>query len=87
MEREVRLSIDLNIDWNNILINLSAGLKFNLMNNANDHFEDYYSLCETFGFFLFDTVLYLGAYYYFGHIFPGVYGTARPFYFPVLVTN
>lgn len=56
------------------------------MNNANDHFEDYYSLCETFGFFLLDTILYLAAYYYFSQLFPGGYGTARPFYFPVTVT-
>lgn len=61
------------------------GLKFNLANNANDHFEDYYSLCETFGIFLFDTFLYLAMYSYFSQIFPGMYGTARPFYFPFTV--
>lgn len=58
-----------------------------MLNNANDHFEDYYSLCETFGIFLMDTMLYLATYYYFSHLFPGAYGTARPFYFPFMVTT
>ncbi|XP_037035767.1 ATP-binding cassette sub-family A member 3 isoform X2 [Bradysia coprophila] len=58
------------------------GLTFKIGRNANDHFEDYYSLGETLGFFLMDTILYLAVYYYFSQIFPGVYGTARPFYFP-----
>ncbi|KAJ6637353.1 Phospholipid-transporting ATPase ABCA3 [Pseudolycoriella hygida] len=63
------------------------GLKFSFSENANDHFEDFFSLCETFGFFLIDTVIYLSIYWYFSQVFPGIYGTAKPFYFPFRSSN
>ncbi|KAJ6642589.1 ATP-binding cassette sub-family A member 2, partial [Pseudolycoriella hygida] len=64
-----------------------GSLTFSISENANDLFEDYYSLCETFGILSMDAVIYLAIYWYFSQVFPGIYGTPKPFYFPLVSFN
>lgn len=44
-----------------------------------------YSMMQTYILLLANTFGYIVLYYYFSQVFPGNFGTPRPFYFPLMV--
>lgn len=65
-----------------LMFPLLAGLIFTMDNLLDVRPESGYSMLFIYLVLLLHTVVYLIVYYYFVQVFPGPFGTPRPFYFP-----
>lgn len=61
---------------------LRAGLVFTMDNIQDIRPEGGYSMLCIYLILLLHTIVYMIVYYYFVQVFPGPFGTPRPFYFP-----
>lgn len=65
-----------------LMFPLLAGLVFTMDNLLDIRPENGYSMLCIYLLLLLHTFVYLIVYYYFVQVFPGPFGTPRPFYFP-----